>query len=82
MAYEPGHPPAQLEDLVLYLQQELLQISAALRMVEEGVYLKIWQIAPPKPREGQIVVAAGAPGWNPGSGKGAYEYKSGSWVKL
>lgn len=82
MAYNPQVPPQDQNGLVEYLYGELLQISAALNMVEEGSYLKIWQTAPPKPREGQIVVAAGAPGWNPGSGKGAYEYKAGSWVKL
>lgn len=82
MAYSPGGPPQDPSSLVEYLYAELLQISVALHMVEEGSYTKIWQIAPPKPREGQIVIAAGAPGWNPGSGKGAYEYKSGSWVKL
>lgn len=82
MAYIPGVPPQTETGLVEYLYNELLQLSAALHMVEEGTYLKVWQTAPPKPREGQIVMAAGAPGWNPGSGKGAYEYKSGSWVKL
>ena len=82
MAYNPGVPPQDLAGLGEYLYAELLQISSVLNMVEEGMYTKIWQTAPPKPREGQIVIAAGAPGWNPGSGKGAYEYKSGSWVKL
>lgn len=82
MAYSPGGPPQDPSSLGEYLYAELLQISVALNMVEEGSYTKIWQTAPPKPREGQIVIAAGAPGWNPGSGKGAYEYKSGSWVKL
>lgn len=82
MAYIPGAPPQTETGLMEYLYNELLQLSAALHMVEEGTYLKVWQTAPPKPREGQIVVAAGAPGWNPGSGKGAYEYKSGNWVKL
>lgn len=82
MAYIPGAPPQTETGLMEYLYNELLQLSAALHMVEEGTYLKVWQTAPPKPREGQIVMAAGAPGWNPGSGKGAYEYKSGSWVKL
>lgn len=82
MAYIPTTPPADKDRLGGYLYAELLQISAQLTMVEEGSYLKIWQVAPAKPREGMLVMAAGAPGWNPGSGKGAYEYKSGSWVKL
>lgn len=82
MAYTPGTPPVDLAGLVSYVQSELLQISAVLHMVEEGSYQKIWQVAPAKPKEGQIVIAAGAPGWDPGAGKGAYEYKSGVWTKL
>ena len=82
MAYSPTVPPSDPAKIGEYLYAELLQISAILNMVEEGSYLKIWQVAPTKPREGMLVMAAGTPGWNPGSGKGAYEYKSGSWVKL
>lgn len=82
MAYSPGSPPSDPARLGEYIHAELLQLSAILNKVEEGSYLKIWQVAPPKPREGMIVIAGGAPGWNPGAGKGAYEYKSGSWVKL
>lgn len=82
MAYAPATPPSDQAALAEYIFQELGQISNALQLIEEGSYLKIWQVAPSKPREGMIVVAAGAPGWNPGAGKGAYEYKSGSWIKL
>lgn len=82
MAYTPTTPPLDPKDLVEYLYKELLQLSAELNRVEEGSYLRIWQVPPPKPREGMLVIAAGAPGWNPGAGKGAYEYKSGSWAKL
>lgn len=82
MAYSPGPIPATSDEILVYLREELLQIAAEFNKVEEGQFLKIWQTAPTKPREGMLVVAAGAPGWNPGSGKGLYEYKSGSWVKL
>ena len=82
MIYSPTVPPNDPAKMAEYLYMELLQISVVLNMVEEGSGLKIWQVAPSKPREGMLVMAAGAPGWNPGSGKGAYEYKSGSWVKL
>ena len=37
--------------------------------------------APARPREGLIVFADGTE-WNPGGGKGAYQYLSGAWVKL
>ena len=82
MAYSPTVPPQDPAKILEYVHGELLQISAALIMVEEGQYLKIWQVAPGKPREGMLAVAGGAPGWDPGAGKGLYEYKSGSWVKL
>lgn len=82
MAYSPTPLPQREEDLSEYLFRELLQISAELIKVEEGQYLKIWAVAPSKPREGMLAIAAGAPGWNPGAGKGLYEFRSGSWVKL
>ena len=82
MAYSPTVPPNDPSKTLEYLYAELLQISAALITVEEGQYLRIWQVAPPKQREGMLAIAGGAPGWDPGSGKGLYEYKSGSWVKL
>ena len=82
MSYSPTAPPNDPAKLAEYLHAELLQISAILNMVEEGSGLKIWQAAPAKPREGMLVIAAGIPGWDPGAGKGAYEYKSGSWNKL
>jgi hypothetical protein len=36
---------------------------------------------PDKPREGMIVYADGTD-WNPGSGKGSYEYRGAAWFKL
>lgn len=68
-------------DLALYIQQELLRISSELDQIAEGIYWQPRAVAPPRPREGQIVVADGV-SWNPGGGKGAYEYRSGSWAKL
>lgn len=79
--YTPGVPPQDLERLSGYLMEELLQISAALRMVEEGRFLPLLAVAPGKPREGMLAVADGV-NWNPGSGKGLYEFRSGSWAKL
>jgi hypothetical protein len=63
-----------------YIQRELSRISAAIGLLANG-YNNVLSNAPTKPEEGMIVVADGT-GWNPGSGKGAYEYKSGAWVKL
>lgn len=74
-------PVPQNGELTAYIEQELLRISANFDQIAEGIYWQPRGRAPAKPREGQIVVADGV-GWNPGSGKGAYEYKSGAWVKL
>lgn len=82
MAYVPDPPPADPQDLPDYIQRQLLQISIELGNVETGAFLKIWKEAPPKPREGHLAVALGAPGWDPGAGKGLYEYRSGTWQKL
>ena len=68
-------------DLTLYIDQELLRISANFDQIAEGIYWQPRGRAPAKPREGQIVIADGV-GWNPGAGAGMYEYKAGSWVKL
>jgi len=80
MLYVPT-PLPQTGDLTAYLQEELLRISAALVLVEEGRFLPVLALEPKKPREGMLAVADGT-NWNPGSGKGLYEYKSAAWVKL
>jgi hypothetical protein len=68
-------------ELVEYLQRELEAISVALQLVQEGRFLPVVYVAPDKPREGMLVVADGT-SWNPGSGKGIYEYRRGAWAKL
>ena len=78
--YSPESPPRN-GDLTAYLERELLRIAANFAQIEEGVFMRARGRAPDKPREGQLAIADGV-GWNPGSGKGLYEYRSGSWVKL
>ena len=68
-------------ELVEYLARELDGISAAFALVQEGRFLPVLYAAPAKPREGMLAVADGT-SWNPGAGKGLYEYKSGAWSKL
>jgi hypothetical protein len=80
MAYTPNPLPVG-EELGPYLLTELQKLSAELALVEEGRFLPIRSSAPVKPREGMLAVADGS-GWDPGSGKGLYEYRNGSWVKL
>ena len=81
MAGYMPEPITNTTQLSEYTYRELLRISAEFDQISQGRYWEPRAVAPAKPREGQIVVADGA-NWNPGSGKGAYEYKAGSWVKL
>lgn len=82
MPYRPDLFRAELslDSLAVYLQNELLAIS---RELTETTALELRPVhrAPDKPREGMIVFADGTD-WNPGGGKGAYQYLSGAWVKL
>lgn len=43
--------------------------------------LNVQFAAPKEPADGWIAYADGTV-WNPGTGKGSYEYRSGAWVKL
>ncbi|HNA84879.1 MAG TPA: hypothetical protein PLB04_04900 [Nitrospira sp.] len=81
MAYNPHPAPTSPDQLTAYVYEELLRISGNLGMIEEGRFLSIRATAPEKPREGMLALADGT-NWNPGSGKGLYEYKSGGWSKL
>lgn len=80
MAYEPGNVPAQYS--ALFLQQELDKIREALNGPQPFAFLEKQYVAPAKPREGMIVLASGAPQWNPGAGAGYYGYLGGAWTKL
>ena len=64
-----------------YLARELLRISQEFDMITQGRFLPVLASAPAKPREGMLAIADGV-NWNPGSGKGLYEYKSAGWSKL
>lgn len=79
MAYTPEPTPAEVSSEYIY--REFLRISAEFVQIAEGRYFAPLAAAPAKPREGMIVVADGT-NWNPGAGKGAYEYRSGGWAKL
>ncbi|MFY3535471.1 hypothetical protein [Achromobacter denitrificans] len=80
MAYTPGDVPAQYSGL--FIQQELEKIREALSGPQPFAFLDKQAVAPAKPREGMIVLAWGAPYWNPGAGAGYYGYVGGSWTKL
>lgn len=80
--YEPESPPVALEgrELAAYLAQELRRIAEAFFGVEEIVLVEL-NVAPVKPRDGQIILADGT-NFNPGSGAGFYGRRGGAWVKL
>jgi hypothetical protein len=81
MGYNPTIPPQDQSRLGEYIYDELLQISSVIRMIEEGRILPVLHVVPGKAREGMLAVADGTD-WNPGSGKGLYEYRNGAWAKL
>lgn len=58
----------------------LTELQQRVTMLEEGRFV-VQRREPSKPREGMLVIADGV-AWDPGAGKGAYEYKTGAWVKL
>lgn len=81
MAYFPNTPPADPAQLPGFLAAELQRLAEALSGPQEAVRLAELAAAPKKPREGDVVRADGV-NWNPGAGRGAYEYKAGAWSKL
>lgn len=83
MAYQPETPPDTSDALVLseWIMRELRRVAEFMELVETGRFLPMLYVAPAKPREGMLAVADGT-SWNPGSGKGLYEYRSGAWAKL
>ena len=59
-------------------QQELEQVARAMSEPNDMLLLEMRYVAPPKPRDGMLVLADGV-NFNPGSGAGFYGYRAGSW---
>ena len=74
--------PSEAEDIPAYLQTELDRISAIISNLADG-HFDVSNVAPDRPRTGDIRYADGT-NWNPGSaGEGVYIYLStGAWSKL
>ena len=74
--------PSKAEDIPAYLQIELDRISSIISNLADG-HFDVSNVAPDKPRTGDIRYADGT-NWNPGSaGEGVYIYLStGAWSKL
>ena len=80
--YSKTPVPSKAEDIPSYLQTELDRISAIISNLADG-HFDVSNVAPDKPRTGDIRYADGS-NWNPGgAGEGLYIYLStGAWSKL
>lgn len=74
MRYQFTLPPADAASLPAYLSGEFARLQQALA---SPVMLAPTFAAPPKPRDGQLVLAM--PPWDPGGGSGFYGYRAGAW---
>jgi len=83
LSYQPN-PINDNSVLGLYLNGELQKLASNLQNLEiDSISFKVWNVAPDKPRVGQVYYADGT-NWNPLSGgEGLYLYLStGVYVKL
>jgi hypothetical protein len=82
--YTPARPPdtssASPQDVIEWAKKEFEVISRNFQE-HDITGFKVTNVAPPKPREGNMAFADGT-NWNPGSGRGLYEYRGGTWQKL
>ena len=80
--YSKAPVPSEAEDIPSYLQTELDRISAIVSNIADGHFDES-NVAPSKPRAGDVRYADGT-NWNPGgTGEGLYLYlSSGAWSKL
>jgi len=83
MPYFPQNAPPGLEtvdQLREWMEGELRRLAQSIQ-IDDVVQFNILYAAPAGPVAGMLVFADGTT-WNPGSGRGLYEYRSSSWVKL
>ena len=78
--WTPNPAPVSNENLSDYLFHELNRLSDVLFNLDV-MRLEQTNVAPDKPRDGDIRYADGA-NWNPGSGVGIYAYIGSTWTKL
>lgn len=70
-----------INQLMILLSEMTTLLNALAEGQLDQVELTVTHSPPPSPAEGWIVYADGTD-WNPGAGRGTYEYVSGVWVKL
>jgi hypothetical protein len=79
--YVPSPTPNNTGDLARYLTNELQMIQTAIMQLAAG-HIDVTNVAPAKPREGDIRLADGV-NWNPvGLGKRFVGYRGNTWVDL
>ena len=66
--------------MAAYVEQELRKVGSQLERYSM-ILFNVLHAEPPKPREGQVVLADGSD-WDPGSGAGPYMYLGSAWVFL
>lgn len=69
-----------VEELALYVQQELQRVNQAFILVLPATLQELHE-EPQRPRTGLIALADGTD-WNPGTGQGVYCYYNSTWNKL
>lgn len=76
--YTPSPVPSSPSDYQRYLKDEFDKIAAALKSTNDGMR-DVLNVEPDKKYEGMTVTADGT-NWDPGSGYGTYQFRSGAWV--
>lgn len=72
--------PTDTQQALHYLNNRIKEL-ADWKTNFEAQFTKVLYAAPAKPRESDIVFADGTT-WNPGAGRGLYQYVGGAWAKL
>lgn len=77
----PPNASAEVKFLAQYIADELRQVSAAAHTPVDVVRLNVLHVAPAKPQATDLARADGTD-WDPGAGRGVYEYDGAAWNKL
>lgn len=77
ISYAPGVVPSEVVQLQRFVEDELRKIAGAFALLASG-HIDKTNVAPVKPREGDIRLADGTQ-WNPGSGAGVYAFYNAAW---
>jgi len=82
MPYRPEQCPAvaNVDELRIWVEAEFRRLAQSFEVVDNIRY-NVLYAAPAGPIAGLTVFADGTT-WDPGSGRGLYEYRTSSWIKL